>query len=848
MSQPLPPEICVVTTPTGVRYVLPWRPVLPGARRRIRIALGVAALAWAVALYQFVQPPPLPHGKGGGRPPFGFLGLAAGGVALAYAAARRFAHCTAEVGPGGLVLGEWLGPFPQRRQRSLDRIRAVAVHPLPGTAEEVGAVTAPSGGVIEVACEGIQPVWWAHGYPRVLLTPLAAELAARCRVPCHKPDRTPVDPPAVPAFAEQAVPDSDTADVAEKPADSRAVLDRSPDRLTLTLPPVAARGSGKAVLTFLLAGFWMHWPVMVALMGASVVLTHGPRPAGVWLFIAGMLAIGPVVVLYVYHSTGSQTTLTVERGRLTRLKTSPVFGPERHSWRRDEVFALRTNTARGGKGPPTGAVILYPAAGEPVALVESTAQAEMGWIATLLRRELGVPAVPGLPVAPPPAAPASPSGPESAAPAPAVSRSRPCLPPQIRVRTTATGTCYLLPWRRLEWLGCFVLLLMALVPLAGLGAGLCLMSGFLLPDWVRGAGALRGIGGVVLVGFGGLLVFAILNCLVQRSSVEVGPGELLFRQRMGTMAFDHSWPVAQVRRLVTRPLGAGCGTPEAVGVTEVAAESLVEVKYVLERTPEAAGVMEVVGDGEACFRFGMGYPVSLLRPLAQALAERLQVPEEVGDVVADSLVVAPSVPTAPAVAAEGAPDQDVADESVQPAGSRAVLEQAQDGLTVTLPPAGCRRDRGARVGLPFAVAAGVFAALNGLAAVRVAVVGPADAGTVAGVAAWLLGSAAVAAVLALWVFHRARLQTILLVHEKGLAVVRSSPLLRPRRREWPRGEMMALRLGPASPAPHGGKGFALRLRLKDGGTVNVLTGDDEAELGWLAAVLRQALGLPVVPA
>jgi hypothetical protein len=150
--------------------------------------------------------------------------------------------------------------------------------------------------------------------------------------------------------------------------------------------------------------------------------------------------------------------------------------------------------------------------------------------------------------------------------------------------------------------------------------------------------------------------------------------------------------------------------------------------------------------------------------------------------------------------------------------------------------------------LPFAVAAVAFLALNVLAAVRVAVAGPAGAGEVGGVIAWLLGSGALAWLLVVWVVRRARCRTTLVANEKGLTVVRSAPLRRPRRQEWPRDGMVALRFGIASPTPQGGKGFALRLHTKDGGAVNVLTGDDDAELRWLATVLREALRVPAVHA
>jgi hypothetical protein len=816
MSQPLPPEVRVVSTPTGVRYVLPRKPVLPDVRLRIRAALVAGVLAWALAGYVVLRAPP----------PFGFVLLAGGGVALAYAAAERFTHCRAEIGPDRLVLSEWRGPFALQRERSRDHIRAFAIHALPGAAAEAGAVTDTGGGVVEVVCAGVQPVWWGHGYSTELLGPLAAELARQCGVPHRRADRKDTPPPAVPPFAEPAAArDTDTADLPERPAGSRVVLERSPDRLTLTVPPLAAQRTDQVVAMWVLAGFWMLIPVVAFLVGVSLVLRQGLHPAAVWFFAVAIVVVGPAVVLFVYENTGARTTFTVRGGRLTRLKTSPVFAPERLSWRREEIFALRTITPRGGKGPPSVAVTLYPAVGTPVKLLESTAGEEMGWIATVLRRELGVPALPGQPVTPREDAPTPPPFAASAARRPPAPYPRLPLPPEIRVRTTPAGTHYVLPWARLgrqARLPCLSAL--ALVALTSLVAGFCLCSGAHLPDWARQIGVVRGLGGLSLLGLGGILMLSVLGILVERSSVEIRAGEVRFRRRMGLLVNDQTWPIAHVRRLVTCPLAAGPGATDG----------------------EATGVMEVVGEGPEPLRFGPGYSLALLRPLAQELAERLHVPEEAGDTVADP--AACPLRAAPAGTDEDVPDEDVADRAKPPAGSGAVVERSDDGLRVTLPPPGYQRDRRARVGLPFAVAACGFVALNGVAAGRLAVVGPPDPGEVAGTVAWLLGSIALAIILVLWVVRRGRCRTELFVTEKALAVVRSGPLAGTERREWPRGEVAALRVGTAVPVPHGGKGFALRVWLRDGRAVNVLTADDEAEVRWLATVLRQTLGVPALRA
>jgi hypothetical protein len=817
MSQPLPPEIRVAALPAGTRYVLPWRPVPPEYRRGIRIGVVVAVLAWAAGVYLFLQPTPPTQGKGGSRSPLVLFCLAGGLAGLAFAAIHRFSYCSAEVGPDKLVLSEWRGPFPYRRERALDRIRAVVFHPLPGATQDAGAIASTAGGVVEVVCEGIQPMWWAHGYAQGLLAPLAKELARQCRVPHRAAGPSEEPPPAVPPFAEQGVLDTDSADVTEKPFGSRLVVHRSSDRWTLTLPPVLGQGKDRAGMVRMVDRFWMLIPVVAGLLRIAMVFQPGHLSGGYWFFVVGVLIVGPILILALEQNMAAQTTFKVRGGRLTRLKTSPVFACERLSWRREDIFALRTVTTKGGKGPDKAAVTLFPAAGQPIKLIENTTLPEMGWVATALRQELGVPAFPGSPTLPatpmqPAMLPALPSGP------------RLPLPASVRVQTMATGTRFVLPWlrppRRVRMSAGIALLL----GLAALGAGVCLWTGYGLPDWVRGARVACGLGAFVLVGFGGLLAVSAAGLLVQRSAVEVGPGELRVRWRTGLLSSDRSWPIANIRNLVTRRLFVEPGVAEA----------------------EAPGLIEVVGEGATSFRFGLWYPVGLLQPLAQELAQRLNVPEEPGDALAKPPPLLPGDGTTRSDDEE-IPEEETADKGKQPAESRALLERGDGEVTITLPPPGCRYDRPARVVRPFAVAAGTFAALNGLAVLSLAVDRAASPEEVAGLTECLLVSTAVAALLGVWVVRRAGCRTILRASANGLTVVRSGLLRLPRRQEWPRDQVAAVRLGPAVPQPYGGKGLALRLILRDGRSLNILTGDDEVELRWLATVLRQALGVTAVP-
>ena len=185
----------------------------------------------------------------------------------------------------------------------------------------------------------------------------------------------------------------------------------------------------------------------------------------------------------------------------------------------------------------------------------------------------------------------------------------------------------------------------------------------------------------------------------------------------------------------------------------------------------------------------------------------------------------------------------------QPAGSTIVLERNADGVTLKVPPLGLRRGGGflfwwtllwnAMV-LPFAV---VFycAALSGAALFD---------GKPAGFLGFLLPLPFLffGGVSLLIVLHLGRRRAALAVVGDRLLALRVG-LFHTERGEWARDKLSDVRVGPCGVAADDKPLLELQILPKNGSKFTLLAGRGEAELKWMAAILKEALSLrPEAPA
>lgn len=370
------------------------------------------------------------------------------------------------------------------------------------------------------------------------------------------------------------------------------------------------------------------------------------------------------------------------------------------------------------------------------------------------------------------------------------------------------GAHYMLPGRPVGWLryvGLFPLLF---------GAG---FSGFAIFWMLMAARGVSGIGGILFMLFGVPFVCAGLAMMVVgvlviagHTEIELRAGRLHVIERFGLFRWSRWRGINTVERIVLKaPPSDQPQIPSWIANLGVITVECAEGKPLM---------------------VAFGYPPDWLEALAADLARRCNVatPERL------------LAPQKLAVAIERQPLGKLAEPSVteraeQPAGSRVIVEQAADALTLTIPAAGLWR--GSR-GLPlFSILwLGFFVAII---VVSIAAGGrlPLPVFLFTGLFV-LIGVAMLLAAV-----NMGRRRAVIAV-AAGHLIITQSNLFGMKTRDWPREQLAAIRAGHSGMEVNEVPVIELQVIPLDGRKSGLLAGRDTAELEWLATTLRRALDLP----
>jgi hypothetical protein len=171
----------------------------------------------------------------------------------------------------------------------------------------------------------------------------------------------------------------------------------------------------------------------------------------------------------------------------------------------------------------------------------------------------------------------------------------------------------------------------------------------------------------------------------------------------------------------------------------------------------------------------------------------------------------------------------------RPTNSRVELQEHPDGLTFVLPPAGFRR--GTRLLL---ISALVWLPLSILAACAVLFLGGPN--PVGPAVALVLPMVLFGVALLITSIAMARRRAVIAVVGDRLLVLLSG-LFGSKRREWDPSELRDVRLGASGMVDHKSPVLQLQIVPREGKRYGMLTGRDEPELDWIAALLRRTLRL-----
>lgn len=381
---PLLPE-CVrrIETQNGTKLVFPWREIPSPLRVQIRIyyALGLGGLLIAFLLASVAVSQPgdeLTAKEFGGAVIVAILGLAA----LGYAVSLSWTRSIIEFSRHRLKLTEQVGLSRRCRERVWANVASIRTHNLIHTPGE--SAEPPTAGTLEIAGRGAQPLWVAHDYPRDWLLTIGPELAAAGGV---EHEEVPLGSPTVRmrAFLASEVEDLDTIDLPDKPLRSRALVERRPVGLTIVVPPTASEWVAMAAW----AGLGLGIVAMITLIAMLFPMQAPPQYLSLTLFAS----VGAVIMSLGYLAA-HRTTVIVIDDRMVFAVTKPSLGfTQRHAVFRGEVRAVRSEyDAQEGK-QAFGHSLCLELPGKKRRLLVWRTHDEVRWLATVIRAELGVPAV-----------------------------------------------------------------------------------------------------------------------------------------------------------------------------------------------------------------------------------------------------------------------------------------------------------------------------------------------------------------------------------------------------------------------------------------------------------------------
>ena len=384
----LPDPIRQIETDSGVKLVFPWREIPGPLRKQINFFLELGGLvslfaagmlAWAIfdgaerrnapALVGFV---------------ICVLGAA---FAFGYAVCLMWTRSIVDYDPEGLQLVEQQGLIRRKRTRKWRNVARLATHHLVHSSDQLGDPRSTIG-VLEVVGAGAQTLWFAHDYPRDWLLAVGSAIANVGRVPhVNIPPSGTLDARFKP-FLISDVEDENTIDVEEEPTGSRIAIARFSDGVRVTVPPARIPAQGWIVVAaaaVLIVCAIFQWIGRIAENGGFNPEAFAPVAiiSGLVLIVGGVIWINSRTVEF-----------WITPHRFAAITTRKLFGTWPQDWPRSQIAAIRCDLVveAGSKGEYLGLLIRL-ADSESCSFLSGRDPAELRWLATVLRRELGVPAV-----------------------------------------------------------------------------------------------------------------------------------------------------------------------------------------------------------------------------------------------------------------------------------------------------------------------------------------------------------------------------------------------------------------------------------------------------------------------
>lgn len=282
------------------------------------------------------------------------------------------------------------GPFRSARKSKLSDIRGFEVS-VPGNRETPSFLEFLNRiGGLEAKFDAAKPMPVAIGYPREFLMALGDELTSLIneRQAVQAAPTLPKTVESTKQFSSDVKPPIDAADVFTQPAGSHVRVEETRDSLTFTVPPAGVWRGSKGLFVFAL--IWCSFiGVFTAVIAFASRKAAGPLLA-FGLFLSLFWAIGIGLLLGAINM-GRRRAVLVATANDLRVAQQSVFGRKLWMWSRDELASICV----GGSGMevnnrPVLNLQIHTVAGKKHGLFAGRDEAELQWMATMLRTRLGL--------------------------------------------------------------------------------------------------------------------------------------------------------------------------------------------------------------------------------------------------------------------------------------------------------------------------------------------------------------------------------------------------------------------------------------------------------------------------
>lgn len=246
--------------------------------------------------------------------------------------------------------------------------------------------------------------WLAPGHPRDVLAPLAEILAKELAltIPAEAYDSFGDTRSAPQAFDLPSNPlpvvveETELAmrDVLEQPAGSRAQFEQHPDGVTITIPPIGIRRAYGGILLFAL--IFATVGAVVTIGTAAPLFRANPQlPSGAIIVGFIFFCVGTGLVIGAIHAGRKQVVLAVVGDQLLTFETGPLGSRRREFSRGDlhDIACSPSDVSVNDRQLPQLQIV--PKDSKQHGMLTGHDERELMWIATMIRRAIGIPATRG---------------------------------------------------------------------------------------------------------------------------------------------------------------------------------------------------------------------------------------------------------------------------------------------------------------------------------------------------------------------------------------------------------------------------------------------------------------------